>query len=51
MQRNLHDIRLTVTKSLKKIKWTTSIRISNKNRQYNGRKKKYKRTKNNIQNI
>jgi hypothetical protein len=32
-------------------KWVIRIRISKKNRQHNGQKKKYKRTNNDLQNI
>ena len=38
-------------KSLKIPKGIIRIRISKKNRQYNGQKKKYKRTSNDLQNI
>jgi uncharacterized protein (DUF2141 family) len=49
MERDLHDIRLTVKQSLKKKNGAICIGISKRNRQYI--KKKYKRTNNDLQNI
>ena len=45
----------TLVKRLQKesedTKWVIRIRISKRNRQHNGQKKKYKRTNNDLQNI
>ena len=48
---SINELTLTLEEEFEDNKGVIRIRISKKNRQHNGQKKKYKRTKNDLQNI